>query len=300
MKYLLIYNPKSGKQKFAKKVSKVTKYFNDKNLKLDIFCSTDIMELMNKGETAAKEYDYIIISGGDGTVNLIVNGIMKSEKKPVIAVIPSGTANDVAAILGMKKNLNKTLDMITNETPVKMDVNMLNDKYFLYTTSAGVLTKISYDIPRTLVRRFGYFAYLYEGAKDILRRYRLKMYIDCEQGIFEDEYMLVLGLSSRRVGGMFLNKFSKSRLNDGKFELKVFKNNRFFRIAKLVFFFLSAGLYKTSKDLLLTSSYFKIKTDNNVMWNIDGEKGVSGDVEIKVLKEAIYVVASKKRRKQFF
>ncbi|HHW79236.1 MAG TPA: YegS/Rv2252/BmrU family lipid kinase [Acholeplasmataceae bacterium] len=300
MKYLLIYNPKSGKQKFYKKVPKIKKYFDKMNLSLDIYASSDIEELMNKGEQAASIYDVIIVSGGDGTINLIVNGIMKSKIKPIIAVLPSGTANDIAATLGMGRRIKRNLNLITKQSPVKMDVNMLNDKYFVYTTAAGIFTRISYDVPRKNIRRFGYFAYLYAGAKDIFRKYPLKMKIESEEGIHEDEYMLVLGLSSRRVGGMFLNRFSNSKLNDGKFELRLFKNNNFFRILKLVLFFISAGLYKTSKDIHLESSYFKIQANEDVVWNIDGEKGYLGNVEIKVIKEALPVIVSKRRKKQFF
>lgn len=300
MKYLLIYNPKSGKQKFYKKVPMIEQYFKEKNLSLKVFASTNIEQLMNKGYEAAAEFDLIIISGGDGTVNLVMNGIMKSSIKPQIAVLPSGTANDIAATLGMGKRIKRNLDIITTHDPVRMDVNMLNDKYFLYTTSAGIFTKISYDIPRKNIKRFGYFAYLYAGAKDIFKKYPLKMRIEHEQGICEGEFMLVLGLSSRRVGGMFLNRFSNAKLNDGKFQLRVFKNNNFFRIFKLILFFLTAGLYKTSKDFHLVSNYFKIETSDEVTWNIDGEKGFRGNVEIKVLKEAISVYASKRRKRQYF
>ena len=300
MKYLLIFNPKSGKQNFYKKLPMIRQYFKNKNLFLEVFGSVDIDELMSKGYEAAKIFDVIIISGGDGTINLVMNGIMKSEVKPKIAVLPSGTANDIAATLGMNKRIKRNLNIITSETPVKMDVNILNDKYFLYTTSAGVFTKISYDVPRKNIKRFGYFAYLYAGAKDIFNKYPLKMKIEHEQGICEGEFMLVLGLSSRRVGGMFLNRFSNAKLNDGKFHLRIFKNNNFFRIFKLVLFFLTAGLYKTRKDFHLISSYFNIQTSDEVIWNIDGEKGYRGNVEIRVLNEAITIYASKRRKRQYF
>lgn len=301
MKYLLIYNPKSGKQKFYKKVPKIKKYFQDKNLVLDCFHSIDIDELRRKAFLAASIYDVIIISGGDGTINVAINGIMESEVKPHVAIIPSGTANDIAAILGMSKNIKKTLDIITESEPIKMDVNKVDGNYFMYTTSAGMFTKISYDVTRKLVKRFGYLAYLFSGAKDMFsRKHKLNMQIEYDEGIIDGEFSLVLGLSSKRVAGLFLKRFYKSKLNDGKFELRLFKNNKFLRATKILAFFATGGLYRTSKDKTISSSFFSIKANSDVTWNIDGEKGSSGSVEISVLKKAISVYVSKRRKRQLF
>lgn len=300
MKYLLLYNPYSGKGKFKRNIPMIKQYFKDKNLILDVYESKKAKDLEKIAKSRAGSYDVLIISGGDGTVNEVINGVMKLGVKPNIGVLPSGTANDVACILGMKRSIIKNLNIITESDPIAMDVNMLNDRFFLYTTAAGVLTKISYDIDRKLIKRFGYFAYLAEGVRDIFRKYRMKMIITHELGSNQGDYMLVLGLSSKRVGGLRMGRFAKSKLNDGKFDLRLIGNNRIFRISKLVLFFLSGGLYKSSKDVHLRSSFYKIEASNDVVWNTDGEKSLSGNIEITVLNEAINVYTSEKTKKVHF
>lgn len=300
MRYMLLYNPVSGKGKFKKKIPYIKKYFAEKNLDLDIYESKHPKDLERQAATLEGLYDVVIISGGDGTVNEVLNGIMKLKIKPSIGILPTGTANDVASILGMKRSIKRNLDVITETETIAMDVNKLNERYFLYTTAAGVLTKISYDISRKLIKRFGYFAYLAEGAKDIFRNYKMNMKIKHDKGFTEGEFMLVLGLNYKRVGGFTLRRFSNAKVNDGKFDLRFISCNKFFRILKLILFAISAGFYKSSKDFHISSSYYKIDTSDDVTWNTDGEKSLSGSIEIRVLNKAINVYASDKAKKNHF
>ncbi|MDY0277428.1 MAG: YegS/Rv2252/BmrU family lipid kinase [Acholeplasma sp.] len=299
MRYLLLYNPVSGKGKFRKKIPLIESYFADKQLKLDIYESKSMGDLEKKAEELASKYDVYLASGGDGSINEVVNGIMKSSFRPHLAVLPSGTANDIAAILGITKNVKKTLDLVTTTTPVGMDVNLLNNRYFIYTTAAGILTKISYAIPRSKVKKFGYFAYLTEGAKDIFKDYNMKMQVEHDMGLVEGKYMLVLGLSANRVGGMFLKKFSESSLNDGKLELRLIAYRRCFKLFKLLKFFLKGGK-KSKNEIQLSSSFYQIKTSEDVVWNTDGEKSCCGEVKIEVFNKEILIYASDKSKRKYF
>jgi len=299
VKYLLMYNPQSGKGKFYKKVSKVISYFAERKLHLDVYASTKPHDLENKVIEVGSNYDCIIISGGDGSINEVVNGLMKLEKKPKLGILPSGTANDIAAMLGINKNIKRTLNIILNKEPVKMDVNVVNERYFLYTTAAGIFTKISYDISRRKLRRLGYFAYLQEGAKELIKKYNIKMEVTHDSGVVFGEFMLALGLSAKRVGGITLRKFSNSKLNDGKLELRLIPYRRTFKMFRLIAFVLKRGK-KGKNDVDLSSSYYKIKVENDIVWNTDGEKGVEGEVEIKVIPKAIEVFVSDKAKKEYF
>lgn len=299
MKYLLMYNPTSGKGKFYKKLPKIIKIFTEANLNLDIYRSLKPYDLEAKVVNDGSKYDVIIISGGDGSINEVINGLMQLDKRPKLAIMPSGTANDIAAILGINKNIKRTLNILFENKPVKIDVNKVNDRYFLYTTAAGILTKISYDTKRSSIKRLGYLAYLFAGAKDLMKNYRMKMEITHDDGVVSGEFMLVLGLSAKRVGGIKFRNFSEAKLNDGKLELRLIRHVKRFRLFRLISFAVKGGR-KHKTDVNLKSSYFKIKSSEDVVWNTDGEKGVNGEVVIEVKKEAIEIFASKKAIKEYF
>lgn len=299
MKYILLYNPVSGKGKFKRQIPYIKEFFRDKRLELDIYESREPKDLEEKALIFSGDYDVFIVAGGDGTINEVLNGIMKSEKKPTLAVLPSGTANDIGAMLGINKNYKRTLKIITTKNPVLMDVNSINDRYFLYTTAAGIITKISYAVPRIKVKKYGYLAYVTEGAKDIFKNYIMEMEVHHNNGVSKGEYMLALALSSTRVGGRFLNKFSEPSLNDGLLEIRLIKYKKHFKIWKLLTFFLTGGK-RNNEDLHIKSDYFKIIVKEDIKWNTDGEEAMSGSVEIKVIKEGLSVFVSDKSRRRFF
>lgn len=299
MKYLLMYNPVSGKQKFHKHISFIKKYFNEKGLLLDIYRSKHQRDLEDRSFEFAGIYDVIIISGGDGTINEVINGIMNSKFRPTIATLPSGTANDVAHLLGFNKKIKRSLDIITETKPIPMDISRLNDHYFVYATAAGILTKISYTVSRKRVRKYGYLAYLGEGAKDIFKKYKMELDIDYSGGNLKGEYMLALALSSKRVAGFSLKRFSNSKLDDGNLEMRLIKSVKRFKLLKLVIFFLSGGI-KRGEDIHIRSDFFKIKAGDDVAWNTDGEKSALGSVNIKVYKKELKVFASDKSKKKYF
>lgn len=299
MKFLLLYNPVSGRSQFKRHLDDIVKRFETDGLQIDIYESKAPNDLQTQASLEAKNYDVFLVGGGDGTVNEVINGIMKTNARPRLGILPSGTANDIAAILGIPRNVKKALEMFFHEQPVMMDINRMNDRYFVYTAAAGILTRVSYDIPRRRMRKYGYLAYVFEGMKDLLHDYRFPLKIECDGMTLENEYMLALGMSSNRVGGMHLAKFSSSKLNDGLFEFRLFQRRRYFRTFRLLSFFLRRGK-KLKEDEHLVASRFDIKTLPDVSWNADGELADHGDIVIEVLKEQIPVYASPKVKKKYF
>jgi len=298
MKYLLLYNPVSGRSTIKWKLPEIIKLFKEYNKELDVYASKKKNDLEEEAYLKASLYDVFLICGGDGSINEVINGVMKSEKKPHIGVIPCGTANDIAAILGIPKNYKKAIKMYFEIEPTYIDINQMNDRYFVYAAASGVLSKISYDISRRSLNKYGYLAYFFEGMKDLAKDYKYHVDITYDGGTLSTECMMVMGLSSNRVGGMTLSKFSNSKLNDGLFELRVFTRKRAFKRFRYLSSFIRGGK-KLREDYHITSSHFVIKTDELIKWNTDGEEGMKGNIEITVLKEALSVYMNPKVKKKY-
>ncbi|MDI6453125.1 diacylglycerol/lipid kinase family protein [Peloplasma aerotolerans] len=299
MKFLLMYNPVSGRANFKSNLAKIIKEFSKTNHEIDIYESKEPKDLEKVSAIESKHYDVFLVAGGDGTVNEVLNGMMNSEKKPILGLLPSGTANDIAAILGINKNIKRSLKIYFNEKPVEMDVNQLNERYFLYTVASGILSRISYDVTRRHIKKYGYFAYVIEAMKDFSHDYRYPVKVKYDHQYLSCECVMILGLSTNRVGGMSLVNFSESKLNDGLFELRFFKRAKSFWRFRLLSSFIRGGK-KLREDIHLVSSKFEIETSSNVEWNVDGEYACKGNIVIKTQKKAIKVFASPKRKKRYF
>lgn len=297
MTYLLIFNPKSGKGKIQKDLPIIQSFFKEKKMSLDIHETVSQDDARNYLLHAKKSYDCVMVAGGDGTISTVLNGLLKLDKKPILGVLPYGSANDVSHILGIKKNILKTLELYTTTQPSYIDAYQMNDHFFMYTAAAGLFTRISYDISRQSLNQFGQIAYYIEGIKDLTSEYNFQMEFQTHQKTFQKNVTLLLGLSANRVGGIPLLFKTKSKLDDGLFEINLFESKGFLSKLRVLSFFIRFGR-KVSSDIVLKGDYFKINTSKDVRWNADGEHVCNGDIEIKVLPKILPVFMSQRAKRK--
>lgn len=302
MRAILLANPASGKQKLDKTINICKKRFLEKGYHLDIYFSNRAGDLSDKAELWASDYDIYLICGGDGTVNEVINGIMKSDVRPNLAILPAGTVNDTAKILGFTKNINKNLDIILNTDPVEMDINKINDKYFAYVAGAGYLTEISYMAEKEEKKKYGSLAYLKTGIKGLRKKPYFRARIEVNGETFEQDVSLILILAANQFGGLRLWRFSRrTKLNDGLVDLRTFTGRKWILIFRLILFVIFAGRKQFKQKHYSTNKAKITPLDNaDIIWNADGEKASRGTIEISVIPKAVSVYVSSRRRKKLF
>lgn len=91
----------------------------------------------------------IVVSGGDGTLNEAVKGLMEfdADKRPCLGYIPAGTTNDFASTLELPKSIAKSSDIAVNGVPFKCDIGKFNSTTFNYVAAFGAFTDVPYDTP---------------------------------------------------------------------------------------------------------------------------------------------------------
>ena len=297
MTYLLIFNPKSGKGNIQKDLPKIISFFKEKKIHLDIHETVSQDDARNYLLQTKKTYDCVMVAGGDGTISTVLNGLLKLDRKPILAVLPYGSANDVSHILGIPRNIKKTLELYTHSKPAYIDAYQMNEHYFMYTAAAGLFTRISYDISRQSLNQFGQLAYYIEGIKDLTSEYNFQIEFQTKKQSFQKNVTLLLGLSANRVGGIPLLFKTTSKLDDGLFEINLFESKGFLSKLRVLSFFIRFGR-KVSSDIVLKEPYFKITAPQDVKWNADGEHVCDGDIEIKVLPKILPVYMSQRAKRK--
>lgn len=118
--------------------------------------------------------DVIIAAGGDGTVNQVVNGIMRAGGNPstALAILPLGTANDFAASCGIPGEPYDSLLLAATGRAVPIDVGRANGEHFINVATEGFGAQITATTPPELKRRFGAAAYAIMGFLSLLERPR--------------------------------------------------------------------------------------------------------------------------------
>ena len=119
------------------------------------------------GATAAvaRGFDLIVVAGGDGTVNEVANGLAVAEAKVPLALLPLGTANVLAAEIGLKATSRGVLAMIAGGRLQTIRLGLVGGRYFVLMASAGLDASVVQGVDLTLKRRTGQLAYGIEALR---------------------------------------------------------------------------------------------------------------------------------------
>ena len=294
-KCLFVYNPHSGKGKIAK---------NEEFIKGELSKKYTVEILRSQyaghiGETIlshGEDFDLIVVAGGDGTLNEVVNSIARLERKPKIGYIPAGTVNDVAHSLYIPRNIKKAVKNILSGEAFSHDIMRVNDKYGIYVCCSGLFTTSSYDTNQSTKKKMGKLAYFFNGAKKIFSTKAVKVKLSYDGGEVEGKYAIMLILNSRYVGGFKANKHA--RLDDGVVDIVLSNSKKdvvgFCAILRVATMFLKGIKDKSSKNVThLTLDKFTITTTDDTIINLDGEKIGAGSFNCQIIKQGVQIFVPK-------
>lgn len=300
MKCIFIYNPVGGKGKIVKKLDYIVRELQKKYDIVDVYPTKCAGDMITAVRDAASKYDAIIFSGGDGSFNEVVRGVVELENIPALGYIPSGTVNDVAHTLKIPTNIKKALKVILSGRVEKLDCMKVNDTYVMYVVAAGAFTSTTYATPQDQKNYMGRLAYGLHGIKNNLIFRVFNVFCRGKREIEHADCVLISVMNSRYVAGFKMNK--DASLIDGQLEVAIVRQKKkanifekiigYFSVAKLFLF--GYGSIKERKHITkMSGASFDIKVDDDVVWTFDGEKGATGSVHVEVVSRKIPVIIPK-------
>lgn len=199
---LFIYNPHAGKELLKPKISDIVDIFVKAGYEVTIYPTQSYRDAYRKvKEYNSKEYELVVCSGGDGTIDEVVSGMMTRRDRDPVGYIPTGTTNDFANSLHIPKGLLKAADNAVNGVVFPCDIGRFNQDTFVYIAAFGLFTDVSYETDQAMKNVLGHLAYILEGAKRIFNvpSYRIKVCHGGEE--IEGEFIYGMVTNSRSVGG---------------------------------------------------------------------------------------------------
>ncbi len=292
-KVLMIVNPFAGKNQARNGLLDVIGVFNRARY------SVTVMTTQYRGHAtiiaqSAKNWDLIVCLGGDGTLNEVISGLLKSGSSIPIGYIPAGSTNDFANTLGLSKDPIRAAKDIIEGVPTGIDVGMFGDRYFTYVASFGAFTKASYATPQQVKRALGHAAYVLEGMKELPEIRSQTLRISSPDGDFEGDYIWGAVANTTSVGGVITLAPDVVSLDDGRFELLLIKNPESVgELNRCILSILSQDYECDMIDFVSTGAV-TVTADPQMDWTLDGEKE-SGrkNIEIKNLRQAVSLVMCK-------
>lgn len=275
---LFIYNPHAGKELLKPKLSDIIDIFVKAGYEVVAYPTQSYRDAYRKvSEYDSDEYDLVVCSGGDGTIDEVVTGMMQRDKRDPIGYIPTGTTNDFANSLHIPKGLLRAADNAVNGTLFPCDVGKFNDDIFVYIAAFGLFTDVSYQTKQEMKNVLGHLAYVLEGTKRLFNvpSYRIKVTHDGET--LEDEFIFGMVTNSRSVGG-FRNMIGKQVVfDDGLFEVTLIKTPKNPLALQEIVASLLIEQVDTKHMYSFKTGRITFESLEEIPWTLDGEFGGAHD-----------------------
>ncbi|MPL77129.1 Diacylglycerol kinase [bioreactor metagenome] len=273
-RFVLLYNPIAGDAYFKYKLDEFIERFQRRG------CVIIPFKLLERIDTArfvnfAQEIgaDGIIAAGGDGTLHSVINAMFTMDVDLPLGIIPSGTSNDFATFLKLGSDLEKCIEIIANGQIRAVDVGQVNgERYFINVASAGLLTGVAHSADTMLKNTLGKVAYYLKGIEELPSFRPLKMRINADGAIIEDEIFLFLIANSGTVGS-FRALAPNAQINDGKLDLLVASKCRLPELMRM-FISLLTGTHINHKSVrYIQAKTITIECAEELVSDLDGELG---------------------------
>lgn len=270
--FFFVINTVAGRGKTGKILNKLIVRLNEINISYEIEITKYPLHAVELTQNAIKRgFRKIIAVGGDGTINEVVNGIMKSKKaeKVSLGIIPEGGGNDFAKNFGIGSNINDDIEIILKGNTHKIDIGSIENRYFINALGIGFDASVAQyaagikylnGLPR-------YFLALIKAALKLKNHH---LFLKVNDRLLELSTLLVsIGNGLSTGGGFLLTPHAK--VDDGKFDICIIKAVTLKKIPKVLTRVLAAKHLDLPEVEIIQTDLIEICSDKKVPIYYDGE-----------------------------
>ncbi len=291
-KTLVVVNPCSGKAKMRTELLNVVQILSQNGDLVTVYPTKERGDATDfVASLKPDEYDKIVVCGGDGTLNEVITGLMRSGARYTLGYIPSGTLNEWSSGLHIARNIKQAAEDINSGKRIKLDIGKFSDRYFSYTASFGAFTDASYSAPQDIKNVLGQAAYFFEGIRSLGNIKPVHLKIETDERTEEGDFLFGAVSNSMSVGGIV--KFSEAsvKLNDGKFEILLIRNpDNLLKLQPVIDGILKKDLDRPGIEFF-TAEKITVTGGEGLSWTLDGEYAKGEEtVEIENLHNAIELI----------
>ena len=291
-KMLFVMNPQAGIRRAAWYLTDIISVFNRADYEVTVHMTAAEGDATRVVEERAAGADIVVCCGGDGTLNETITGLLRAGVKVPVGYIPAGSTNDFASSLKLTTNTVQAARDIVEGTAVEYDVGKFADRYFAYVASFGAFTRVSYNTPQNVKNALGHTAYLLSGIQEISQIRKLRVRIELDDEVIEDDFIFGAISNSTSVGGILTLNPEQVDMGDGLFEVLLVRAPKSLTELSACIQAVQSQKYDDCSCITFRSTRrVRVLTQEDLVWSLDGEKA-QGQEEILVenLHHAIRLV----------
>ena len=282
--YLLVVNPISGGIDKSDITELIREFARAGSIKLTVYETTgEGDEATIKELYEVNQFERAIVAGGDGTIKMVAEAL--EDQDIIYGILPSGSANGLAKDLDLPDDLEENLEIAFYGNTIAMDIISINGMKCLHLSDIGLNARLIKNYEEGSIR--GKLGYTLHTIKTLSQNAEpLQAVIEWgEHHLETDASMIVIANSQKYGTGVVINP--DGQINDGKFEIVVFKNLDWMTIGKIL---LGNMPIEDPNIEIISTTKARITTSDPVNFQIDGEyRKQINELDIRILPNHIKV-----------
>ncbi len=272
---MLIVNPCAGRKLGEKQSEQVADWFQAGGADCSLYLTDKPGDGTDFVLRDGSRFDVIACMGGDGTLNEVINGVLRRKLNTPLGYIPAGSTNDFANSMNLSHEPHQAVkDILACRTePIDAGRFMGKErKYFSYVASFGAFTKTSYQTPQSMKNLLGRFSYFLEGVKDLGDIHAEHKIIRTNGQTYAGNYLFGAFSNSRSIGGLVRYGEDDVDISDQRLEMLLIKKPACFSDLCGLLHSITHREYEHNPYIdFCRSDKFVVESDTATDWSLDGE-----------------------------
>ncbi len=297
-KMVFIFNPRSGKAQIKNQLMHILDIFTKAEYRIEVHVTQGPKDAVKAAYELGQDADIVVCSGGDGTLNETISGLMMLERLPYLGYIPAGSTNDFASSLKIPKNMLASARAVVEGEPFPIDIGCFcKDRYFVYIAAFGAFTEVAYMTSQDRKNMLGHQAYMLEGVKSLTSIKSYHMRVESEEISLEGEFIFGMVTNTISVGGFKGLVTQDVALDDGEFEVLLIRTPKTpLDLSNIVNYMFLKEEPNEYVHKFRTRS-LKMISDEPIRWVLDGEYGgTQTEVDICNMQKQIQIMRNLSKR----
>lgn len=281
---LIIHNPKSGRRRGS--LREVIAHLEAMACRVTVHqttCRGDAQAVTSR--TTSAQYDRIVVAGGDGTVNEVVNGL--TPDSPPVALIPMGTANVLAAEIGLSLQAAEIAKTIVQGEARPVSLGDVNGRKFLLMMGVGFDAFVVASVSAPLKRILGKGAYILASLSQFLRG-RLPRFETHIDGVRYEAASMVIA-NARFYGGRFVCA-PEARMDSPVLHVCLFERAGRLYVAAYALALLLGVLHRMPGYRILRATHIEIRQPDGAAIQSDGDFIALTPAQVTLMPRAAWLV----------
>jgi len=282
---LIIYNPISGRRRKAL-LDAVTARLRDAGCVVHISCTEKRGDAERiAAEASPERHDAIAVAGGDGTINEVLNGMTQSALP--LGLIPMGTANVLAAEIGLPVTADAIADALLAGRRQRIDLGVAGARRFVMMAGVGFDADVVQGIVPGLKRAVGKGAYVWQSLVEMLR-YRPQRFAITIDNVAHSAASAVFA-----NGHFYAGRFTcapEARLTDGRFHVCLFKRAGRIAVARYGLALMLGSLHRRSDIEIVPATRIRVAGEDGSPVHGDGDILAKTPLDIDILPGGVELI----------